>query len=206
MGSDGDYLRLRGVNAAQKTAQSTARTKAAVAILRERANFTPMIVRALLTLGVLSAAAVSPIAPLAAKDSLGVYSNWAAFRDDSPARCYAIAKPRNGPDNGPFASVANWPAQNIRGQLHIRLSRSVDEAAEVTLTVGERSFQLAANARNAWARDARMDAAVIAALRSASRMSIAARDGSGRRFTDRYDLSGAATAIDAAVVGCARAR
>lgn len=48
-----------------------------------------------------------------------------------------------------------------------------------------------------------MDAAVVAALRSATRMSITARDESGRRFTDRYDLAGAATAIDAAVVGCA---
>lgn len=145
-------------------------------------------------------------APLAAKDSLGVYSNWAAFRDDSPARCYAIAKPQGSSDNSPFASVANWPAQNIRGQLHLRLSRSVGEGTPVTLTIGERDFELAANGRNAWARDARMDAAIIAALRSASRMTIAARDGSGRRFSDRYDLSGAATAIDAAVVGCANSR
>ena len=28
----------------------------------------------------------------------------------------------------------------------------------------------------------------------------------GRRFTDRYSLDGAATAMDAATVGCARAR
>ena len=102
--------------------------------------------------------------PLAAKDSLGVFSNWAAFRDDSPARCYAIAKPRGSSDAQPFASIATWPAQNIRGQLHVRLSRAVAEDANVRLTIGDTGFDLAANGRNAWAKDARMDAAVVAAL------------------------------------------
>ena len=140
--------------------------------------------------------------PLAAKDSLGVYSSWAAFRDDSPARCYAIAKPERGPDNGPFASIANWPSSKIRGQVHIRLSRGIREGSDVTLSVGDREFELAANGRNAWAQDAAMDAAIVAALRSATRMRVSARDANGNRFSDRYDLSGAATAIDAAVVGC----
>jgi hypothetical protein len=160
------------------------------------------MIRAALALSLIAALA----APLAAKDSLGVYSNWAAFRDDSPARCYAIAKPQRSSDNGPFASIANWPAQSIRGQLHVRLSRGIREGSTVTLSVGGREFELAANGRNAWARDARMDAAVVAALRSATRMSISARGTNGQRFTDRYDLAGVATAIDAAVVGCAGSR
>ncbi|MFU7528185.1 invasion associated locus B family protein [Qipengyuania sp. ASV99] len=142
-------------------------------------------------------------APLAAKDNLGVYANWAAFRDASPARCYAIAKPQRSRSPGAFASIANWPAQNIRGQLHIRLSRDVRADSDTVLTIADRRFELAANGKDAWARDARMDAAVVAALRSATRMTISARDSSGARFTDQYDLTGAATAIDAAVVGCA---
>lgn len=147
--------------------------------------------------------AVGVTAPLAAKDSLGIYSGWAAFRDDSPSRCYAIAKPARGSGSGAFASIANWPRANVRGQVHFRLSRAVAEGAGVQLNVGNERFPLAANGRNAWARDARMDAAVVAALRSATRMTISARAPGGQRFTDRYDLAGAATAIDAAVVGCA---
>ena len=147
--------------------------------------------------------ALAVAAPVAAKDSLGVYSNWAAFRDDSPARCYAIAKPQRSADTGPFASIASWPEQNIRTQLHIRLSRAAREESDVTLSIGSERFDLAANGRNAWAQDARMDAAIVAAVRSAPRMSVSAQDSQGRRFTDRYDLSGVATAIDAAVVGCA---
>ena len=156
--------------------------------------------------GILFALIVALASPISAKDSLGVYSNWAAFRDDTPVRCYAIAKPSGNANSGPFASIGNWPAQGIRGQLHIRLSRSVGKDADVALTIGQRRFELSANARNAWAQGLRMDAAIIAALRSARRMTITARDSQGRRFSDRYDLSGAATAIDAAVVGCANIR
>ena len=76
----------------------------------------------------------------------------------------------------------------------------------MTLRVGGKSFTLAASGRNAWARDARMDAAVIAAMRSAPRMTVSARASNGNRFSDRYDLAGVATAIDAAVVGCANRR
>ena len=152
----------------------------------------------------LACAAIATLAaPLVAKNSLGVYSSWAAFRDDSPQRCYAIAKPQRASDTSPFASISTWPAQRIRGQLHVRLSRSIREGADVTLSIGDRSFELAANGRNAWAQDVAMDAAVVAALRSATRMSITSRDEAGRRFTDRYDLAGVATAMDAAAVGCA---
>ena len=142
-------------------------------------------------------------APAAAKDSLGVYGDWAAFRDADPARCYAIAQPQRGSDSASFASIANWPDQGIRTQLHIRLSRGVADDARVTLTIGTQRFELTAKGRDAWAHDTQMDAAVIAALRSATRMSVSARAANGARFTDRYALSGVATAIDAALVGCA---
>ena len=138
-------------------------------------------------------------APLSAKDSLGVYSNWAAFRDGDAPRCYAIAKPRGNNASAAFASIATWPRQNIRNQVHIRLSRGAIEGSTIRLRIGRENFQLAARGRDAWAQDRRMDAAIVAALRSASTMRV-----SGRGFSDRYDLDGVATAMDAAVVGCAQ--
>ncbi len=141
-------------------------------------------------------------APLAAKESLGVYSSWAAFRDDQPARCYAIARPQRERETRPFASISNWPERGVQRQLHIRLSREVRESARVRLAIGPRRFDLAANGHNAWAKDSRMDAAIVAAMRSANALQVSARDVGGTRFVDRYDLGGAATAIDAATVGC----
>lgn len=146
--------------------------------------------------------------PAAARDSLGVFEGWGAFRDARPARCFAIAEPAGSGrgDWRPFASVANWPARGTRGQLHIRLSRARAARTPVTLTLGSRRFALIAGGADAWAPDQRGDAAIVAAMRSAERMSVTARDERGRVFTDSYRLRGAATAIDAAALGCARPR
>ena len=147
-------------------------------------------------------------APLAARESLGVFEKWAAFKDASPARCYAIAKAdasTSAPGAG-YATISNWPARKVRGAVYFALSRDVAEEAAVRLALGDRRFELVAKGRNAWARDSREDAAIVAALRSASRMSVSARSAKGGVFTDRYTLAGAATAIDAATVGCARPR
>lgn len=146
-------------------------------------------------------------APLAAKDSLGMFGAWGAFRDPAAPRCYAIAKAqdsRNARDYEPYASVGTWPARDIRGQFHVRMSRELSPAATIVLTIGNRSFELTGGGGDAWAEDRRMDAAIQAAMRSASSMQVRARDTSGRNFTDRYSLEGVASALDAATVGCAR--
>lgn len=149
--------------------------------------------------------AVAVAAPAAARDSLGVYAAWGAFRDASPHRCFAIAQPlRAGGASGwsPFASVATWPDQGVRNQVHIRLSRSRDPRARVTLSVGDRRFDLVAGDADAWAPDKRTDAAIVAAMRASRSMSVETVARGGKPFADVYPLSGAATAIDAAGLGC----
>ena len=148
---------------------------------------------------VLALLALFAAAPLSARESLGVYDSWAAFKDASPARCYAIAKAGGKTAAPAYATVSLWPGKGVRGAVHVVLSREVAEKARLRLTVGDKRFDLVAKGRNAWAADARGDAAIVAAMRSASRMSV-----SGGGFTDRYTLAGAATAIDAATVGCAK--
>jgi len=145
--------------------------------------------------------------PLAAKDSLGVFSDWGAFRDPAVPRCYAIAMPEaaNGArEYQPFASIGTWPRRKLRNQLHIRLSRRVSPAGAITLRIGAQGFELAGGGGDAWAKDRAMDAAIVAAMRSAGAMTVTARGRDGRAFTDRYRLTGAATAMDAATVGCAK--
>ena len=137
--------------------------------------------------------------PLSARESLGVYDSWGAFRDAAPARCYAIAKAQGKRPAPAYATVSHWPAKGVRGAVHLVLSREVADKGRVRLAVGGKRFDLVAKGRNAWAGDARADAAIVAAMRSAARMSV-----SGAGFTDRYSLAGAATAIDAATVGCAK--
>lgn len=144
-------------------------------------------------------------APAAGRDSLGVFERWGAFADESPPRCYAIAQPvqAGGASHWrPFASVATWPGRGLRNQLHIRLSRERNPQSRVTLSVGERRFELVAGEADAWAPDARTDAAIVTAMRSSRSMSVETLARSGTPFADVYALRGAATAIDAAALGC----
>lgn len=141
------------------------------------------------------------------RESLGVYDSWGAFRDASPERCFAIAEPLRSGSAGrtrPFASVATWPAEGLRNQVHIRLSLPRRERAAVTLAIGDRRFQLVSGATDAWAPDPRTDAAIVAAMRSGRSMSVESVAANGRPFADTYALKGAATAIDAAAIGCVR--
>ena len=142
-------------------------------------------------------------APLAAKDSLGVYSGWAAFRDAEVPRCYAIAQTSGRGSAQGYISVATWPKRGVRGQVHLRLSRPLAQNARARLAIGTRRFDLITRGQDAWGADKAMDAAIIAAMRSSTRMSVSASAANGQRFTDRYALDGAATAMDASLVGCA---
>lgn len=146
--------------------------------------------------------------PAQARSSLGIFEKWGAFRDDTPLRCFAITEPERQIDHArwrAFASVAHWPGQNLRGQVHIRLSRAAQAEKPVTLRIGSARFVLSTGGgADAWAANPAMDAAIVQAMRSARLMRVDARDPGGRPFTDVYHLPGVATAIDAAALGCAR--
>ncbi len=147
-------------------------------------------------------------APAFARDSLGVFEGWGAFRDAEPFRCYAIARPESssGGKWKPFATVANWPANGVRGQIHIRLSREIRKDAKITLTIDNRRATMIGAGADVWAPSRQMDAAIVSAMRNGRSMSIEAVAATGGGFADAYALRGAATAIDAAALGCARVR
>lgn len=147
--------------------------------------------------------------PAIARDALGMFGSWAAFRDPQTPRCYAIAMAAPSTmqrDFQPFASVGWWPRSGVRGQVHFRLSRKLQPGAPVSLSIGGQRIALVGGSGDAWAADKRGDAAIIAAMRSAREMLISARDANGRGFTNSYSLEGAATALDAAALGCAQLR
>jgi hypothetical protein len=153
-------------------------------------------------------------APALGRDALGVFGNWAAFRDPAQnqeigPRCYAIAMAAPSSlqrDYQPYAAIGTWPKRGLRGQVHLRVSRQLASGAPIVLNVGGERFQLTGGGGDAWAADKRMDAAIVAAMRSAGSMTVNARSASGGGFSNTWDLEGAATAMDAAAVGCARVR
>ena len=140
-----------------------------------------------------------------AREALGVHESWAAFRSDDAARCYAIASPFVAAEGAfAFASVATWSARRAPGQVYLRLGRPARTGSAILLTIEGRPFQLVGRGADAWAPNAATDRAIVAAMRAGVSMSVTARDEAGRSFGHAFSLSGAATAIDAAVLACRR--
>jgi hypothetical protein len=147
-------------------------------------------------------------APVAAqRQGVGIFSSWGSFVEQQPRRCFAIAQPSRAPrsrDWKPFAAVSFWPERSVRGQVYFRLSRIKREGSAVLLKIDGRPFQLMAGGRDAWGPDRRGDAEIIAAMRGGIEMVVETRSERGALVRDHYQLRGAATAIDAAALACAR--
>jgi hypothetical protein len=138
---------------------------------------------------------------------VGIFTYWGAFEDAKPRKCFAIAKPENLPGaqgRQPYASVGFWPERSVRYQLHFRLSHKRRPESAIFLRIDRQSFQLRAGGDSAWAPNARADAAIVAAMRTGFIMTVEMRTERGILVRDRYPLRGAASAIDAAAIACAR--
>lgn len=142
--------------------------------------------------------------PLSAKDRLGAYQSWAAFKDADVPRCYAIASPEEAIGDGGYVSVGFWPKRGLAHQVYVRLSLTRASNAGITLNVGGRRFRLTADGNGGRATDRAMDMAIIAAMRSAQSMSVQSTGRNGGNIIEAYALRGAASAIDAAALGCAK--
>jgi len=124
-------------------------------------------------------------APLSAKERLGVYQGWAAFRDPAAHRCYAIAAPEetlSKPIRPAFLSIGFWPSRGVTHQIYVRLSYNRSANSGVILSAGGRRFRLRAAGDGVWALDRRMDLAVVAAMRSATSLSIETIGSDGHRL------------------------
>ena len=142
-----------------------------------------------------------------ARESLGLYATWGAFSDPLVPRCYAIAMAEPSAsqrDYQPYAAVGTWPRRGLRNQIHFRLSRRLAPAGVIVLSIGDRRFQLTGGGADAWTASASDNAAIIAVMRSSPTMRVGARDAQGRGFSNTWTLAGAASAMDAAAIGCAR--
>ena len=129
---------------------------------------------------------------------------WAAI--DRGATCEAASRSLRMALKGQVQARAGFAFDTRgprRGQFFAQLSRVPRPGSTVILTVGGQPFLLASAGQWAWSRGPAQEGAILAVARLAGGMRIDSRDQRGRRFTDRYLLDGAPTAIDSAAARCA---
>src|SRR3546814_5874564 len=85
--------------------------------------------------------------------------------------------------------ISDWSSDVCSSDL-VRLSKARAPDRELRLTIGSRRFILTGNGAHGWASDARMDAAIVAAMRSAPSMSVESGTPDDRAIADTYRLRG----------------
>lgn len=145
------------------------------------------------------------LALLLSAQPIAVSADWAAFDRGTSceARSRSLLVPRKG-EPQPHIAIAFDRTGPRRGELSVALRRPTRPGSSVVATIGNQPFLLATRGAAAWSRGPSQDQAIIAAIRSSGGMRVEARDLAGRRMVDRYALSGAPTAIDAAAAACLR--
>lgn len=135
----------------------------------------------------------------------GIFFGWGVFTEARPLKCFAMARPNRpgtGTDATPHLSVSFGSGRP--GEVYARLRAAPRLGSSVLLGIAGRTFPLAARGEDAWLADRRADQVVIALMRTGASMSIESRTAAGARIRDTYALKGAASAIDAAAMACAR--
>lgn len=152
----------------------------------------------LLLIGALSSSAIAAGTVVFAEGA------WAAI--DRGTVCEALSRSQKIAPKDKVQAVAGLsftPDQRRWGEFHVQLSRLPRRDATVMLNIGNQPFLLTTRGGWAWSRGPAQAQAIISAMRGATTMSVASRDGAGLRFSDPYLLDGAPTAIDAAAARCA---
>jgi hypothetical protein len=143
--------------------------------------------------------------PALAKETIGVFGEWGAFRDKRGSTvCYVVSAPvtRSGKGRAaPQLVVSIWPRQKISAQVMAGTGTATQSAA---LAVGGRSFKLSIQGDGGWLPDRTADGQALAALAASGTATVTGRSARGNRFTDSYALAGFSDAWSAAQKACAR--
>jgi hypothetical protein len=142
--------------------------------------------------------------PAVAQQIVFAGGHWAAI--DRGASCEAGSRALRIATKGKVQARAGFAFDSSgsrSGQFFALLSRNPRAGSTIVLTIGDQPFLLVSKGQWAWSSGGPQEQAIIDAVRAAGGMTIRSRDAAGGRFTDRYMLDGAATAIDAAAARCA---
>ncbi len=136
---------------------------------------------------------------------IGVYGDWRAYSEG--ATCYMGAEPRKAEGkyklrDQPYALVSHRAGGKSLGVIEIGAGYTYKKGSEADVTIGDKSFRLFTDGGGAWARDARTDRALVAAMKGGKSMVVKGTSSRGTLTTDTYSLTGFTVAYAAIGKAC----
>ena len=146
-----------------------------------------------------------PSAAAAKVGEIGVYADWRAYTEG--AICYMGSEPKKAEGKytsrgQPYVIVSHRPKDKSLGVIEIGAGYAYKKESEADVAIGDKSFRLFTDGSNAWARDAKTDRALVAAMKVGKAMVVKGTSSRGTLTTDTYSLTGFTAAFAAIGKAC----
>ena len=140
-------------------------------------------------------------------NNLGTFGDWRAYAyvDEGGKVCYLAGKPKKSESEqrrrgDVFLMVTHRPG--VTNEISALVGYSVKSNSKVVLAVGDQKFELFSEDDTAWAKDAKVDAVIVAALNKGTAVTIDATPVRGAATKDSFSLVGFAKAYKAINDSC----
>jgi invasion protein IalB len=136
------------------------------------------------------------------------FKDWSAYANATPKVCFAVVQPKvTNPkkiNRDPiYFYVSRYPAENIEGEVSVKMGYPFKPGATVTLTAGTEKFELFTKDEGAFVEKPDQESKLVAALKKGGTMKIEGMSSRGTKTSDEYSLDGAAEALDRMAKECA---
>ncbi len=136
------------------------------------------------------------------------FGDWSAYGTAAdPKVCFAVSQPKDmSPKNvkrGPvYFYVSQWPAEKVVNEVSVKMGYPFKPGGVVTVSVGSDKFELFTKEEGAFVEKPETEAALIAAMRTGSNITVEGVSARGTKTSDTYSLSGAGDALDRIAKEC----
>ena len=133
----------------------------------------------------------------------GTFSDWSVYtsQQGNAKVCYAVTQPKArlpaGLNRDPaYLFVSSRPADNVRNEFSLVMGFPTRPGQDAQAVInGGATFALVTSGANVWVKDAGQEAALLAALRGGSKLTIRSPSARGSALTDEYSLAGVSAAL-----------
>ena len=153
-------------------------------------------------------AAISPAQAQSAR-VLGDFRDWSSYAadDGTGTQCFAMTKPKTTeptPENygDAYLYITNRPGEDVVSEFNVVSGYVFQTGSVASINIGGTSFALFTQADAAWLDDKAQAAALAAAIRAGSNLTIEGVSATGTRIVQTYSLSGATAAQQAIGAEC----
>jgi hypothetical protein len=138
---------------------------------------------------------------------LGDFRDWSSFAadDGSGTICFAMTKPKTSDpaaEGQAYLYITNRPGEDVSGEFNVVAGYTFQTGSVATVSVGGQSFSLFTQNDAAWLDDSGQSAALAAAIRAGSALTVQGVNAAGTQVIQNYSLSGATAAQQAISAEC----